>query len=85
MIIHAIAGMDITIHAHVICPVNFKIKKIKKATCKYKDTNIQEKTKYAYAVKSYYEAEGIRVISKKDPLGMDIFVSKVNTKESKEA
>ena len=62
-----------------------KIKKIKKATCKYKDTNIQEKTKYAYAVKSYYEAEGIRVISKKDPLGMDIFVSKVNTKESKEA
>ena len=62
-----------------------KIKKIKKATCKYKDTDIQEKTKYAYAVKSYYEAEGIRVISKKDPLGLDIFISKVNSSESIEA
>lgn len=26
---HAIAGMHTIIHAHVICPVNFKIKKIK--------------------------------------------------------
>lgn len=61
-----------------------KIKKIKKAVCKYKDLNIQEKTRYTYAIKSYYEAEGIRVISKKDPLGMDIYISKVNTKEGAE-
>ncbi len=54
-----------------------KIKKIKKAVCKYKDLDIQEKTHYAYAVKSYYESDGVRVISKKDPLGLDIFVSKI--------
>ena len=59
-----------------------KIKKIKKAVCSYKDQDIQGKTRYAYAVKSYYEDDATRVISKKDPLGMDIFVFKVQRAEN---
>ena len=64
-----------------------KVKKFKKPVYRYEDRDIEPQTHYAYAIRSVYEADGVRIISPRDPMGTDLYVAAVRRaeKESQEA
>lgn len=58
-----------------------RVGRVKSNSCEYLDYNIESNTCYSYTVKAYAFCDGERIISKKDPLGVDVEVIQGNIPE----